>query len=294
MKIDEPENPSGSFYFPGVRYTGPVLEFGSRELSLTLNVALIREWVTEAGAIARHYFRRADPQWKGVADPVTVADREIEQLLRRAIQATYPDHGLLGEEYGAQQIDHEYLWIIDPIDGTRAYVEGLPSWCITLAVLHRRVPIFGLVHLPLYDDWTYIDGDDVIANGEIVTGRLARRWAEDSYVLWRSDAGSRYDLRFTRAMSMGSTAAHTAYTARGASVATLSHEGYAWDIAAGAAFMARQGGEIRFLSGERLDFATADLTHKFQGLYAIGHPDVVRRLLPLVSERPEPVHHPAW
>lgn len=263
-------------------------------MTLTLNIPQIREWVSEAGNIARHYFRRADPQWKGVADPVTVADREIERLLTRAIRETYPDHGLLGEEYGGQQTDHEYLWIIDPIDGTRVYVEGLPSWCITLALLERRVPIFGLVYIPMYDDWTYTEGDDVINNGEIVTHRLARRWAEDSYLLWRSDAGSRYDLRFTRVMSMGSTAAHIAYTARGASIATISHEGYVWDIAAGAAFMAKQGGEIRFLSGERLDFATARLTQKIKGLYAVGHPDVVRRLLPLVTERPQPVHHPAW
>lgn len=263
-------------------------------VTLALNVEQIRGWAAEAGDIARHYFRNNNPQWKGTADPVTAADREIEQLLTRYIHHAYPDHGIVGEEYGGQKLDHETLWVIDPIDGTRAYVEGLPTWCISIGVLHRRFPAFGLVHIPLYDDWTYTDGDDVINNGAVVTGRLAQRWAEDSYVFWRSDAAALYDLRFTRAMSLGSTAAHIAYTARGASVATISHDGYLWDIAAGAAFMARQGGEIRFKSGERMSFADIDPTQRISGLYAIGHPDVLRRLLPLINARTEPVFHPAW
>ncbi len=263
-------------------------------MTIALNTDLIRSWAAEAGEIALHYFGHVEAEWKAVASPVTTADREIEQLFKRHIHATYPDHGLIGEEYGAEELDRDYLWAIDPIDGTRAYVEGLPSWSIVLALLHHRQPVFGLVYIPLYDDWTYTDGDDVICNGRVITAHLKTCWQEDSYVFWRSDAGSVYDLRFTRIMTLSSSASHMAYTARGASVATLTHDSYVWDIAAGAAFMAKQGGEIRFKNGHLLDFSAIDLRQPIMGLYAAGHPDVVRRLLPLVNLRPAPYEHPAW
>ena len=263
-------------------------------MTILLNTDQIRSWAAEAGDIALHYFGNVDPEWKAIASPVTAADREIERLFKRRIHETYPDHGVIGEEFGAEMLDREYLWVIDPIDGTRAYVEKLPSWSITLALLRHRQPVFGLVFIPLYDDWTYTDGDDVICNGEVVTDRLKTCWQEDSYIFWRSDAGSLYDLQFTRIMTLNSSASHLAYTARGASVATLTHDSYVWDIAAGAAFMAKQGGEFRFKTGQPLDFSTIDLHKPIMGLYAAGHPDVVRRLLPLVNPRPAPYEHPAW
>ncbi len=132
-----------------------------------LNINQIRGWVAEAGQIALGHFQHVETEWKGVANPVTAADREIEQFLSARIRQAYPDHGIIGEEYGAQSLDVEYLWTVDPIDGTRVYVEGLSTWSVTVALLHRRVPIFGLVYMPCIDDWTYTEGDDVIHNGRI-------------------------------------------------------------------------------------------------------------------------------
>jgi fructose-1,6-bisphosphatase/inositol monophosphatase family enzyme len=61
-------------------------------------------------------------------DPVTEADREAERAIRRVIAAQYPDHGILGEEHDDVGLDRDYLWVIDPIDGTRAFISGLPVW----------------------------------------------------------------------------------------------------------------------------------------------------------------------
>ena len=263
-------------------------------MSLKLDSDEIRGWVTEAGEIARRYFGQVEVQWKGIASPVTAADYEIEQLFRQRIAAAYPDHGILGEEYGGAGLDQDYLWALDPIDGTRVFVEGLPTWSITLALLYRRVPVFGLVYVPLYDDWTYTDGDDVINNGQVITGCLKTHWQEDSYVFWRSDAAASYDLQFTRVMSFGASATHLAYTARGASVASLIHDSYVWDFAAGAAFLAKQGGEIRSMAGELVSLDGIDLLKPVKGMYIAGHPDVVRRLLPLVKKRDRRIEHPAW
>ncbi len=259
-----------------------------------LEVGAIRDWIAEAGNIALHYFGHAKTEWKDAYNPVTVADREIERMLTAQLRRAYPDHGILGEEYGADQLDRDYLWSIDPIDGTRAYIDGLPSWCVTIALLHHRVPVFGVVYIPLYDDWTYTDGDDVICNGEVITDRLRPRWDMDSFLMWRSDGNLRYDLHFPRALSMSSSASHLAYTARGAAVATLSHDFYVWDVAAGVAFLLKQGGVVRKLDGQPLDFAAGDLLKPVMGMYVAGHPDVVERLIPLVRPRAEPITPPKW
>lgn len=266
---------------------------------MQLNMAAIREWVTEAGQIALHYFGAVDAEWKDSASPVTIADREIETMLTAHLRAAYPDHGIIGEEFGAQDVGRDFVWLVDPIDGTRAFVEGLPSWSVSLALLHQRQPVFGLVYIPLYDDWTYTDGDDVIHSTpsqprRVITGCLRRAWEPGSYIMWRSDADAVYDLQFPRRISMGTSASHLAYTARGSALAAIVHDSFAWDIAAGAAFLARQGGEIRFHSGEVLDFGQLDLTQRITGLYAAGDPAVIERLLPLVMPRADLIELPAW
>ncbi len=95
-------------------------------------------------------------------------------------------------------------------------------------------------------------------------------------------------------MSFGASATHLAYTARGASVASLIHDSYVWDFAAGAAFLAKQGGEIRSLEGQLMDFNGIDLLKPVKGMFVAGHPDVVRRLRPLITRRDQRVEHPAW
>lgn len=260
----------------------------------TVNTVQVRDWVAEAGEIAMHYFKHVDAEWKGIADPVTVADREIERLLSGYIRQAHPDHGIIGEEYGSADLDRDFLWAIDPIDGTRVYVEGLPTWCVTLGLLYRREPVFGLVYMPVYDDWTYTEGDDVICNGVSIRDRLRSDWDEGSYVFARSDAHAHFNIPFTRVMAYGSTAVHMAYTARGASVATLSHDAYLWDIAGGLAILNKQGGELCDLNGKLLDLRDRDLTQRIDGMYVAGHRWVARRLSSMVTPRKTPYHHGAW
>jgi myo-inositol-1(or 4)-monophosphatase len=263
-------------------------------LNQQVDTTLVCQWVAEAGYIARHYFGRADVEWKGIGDPVTTADRQIERLITTRIHEAYPTHGILGEEYGSEMLDREYVWTIDPIDGTRAFVDGLPSWCITLALLHDRVPEFGLVYMPLYDDWTYTDGDDVICNGVSIRDQLPSTWGEDSCLFGRSDMAVEFDVSFNRVMALGSSASHIAYTARGAGVATVAHGAYVWDIAGGAAILNKQGGELRFLSGEVVDFSQIDLTQPMNEAFVAAHPEVVRRLIPLITPRDCSRNHPIW
>lgn len=84
----------------------------------------------------------------GAFDPVTRADRETERVMRALIEARLPDHGIEGEEFGARPAAGPYSWSLDPIDGTRAFICGLPTWTILIALLEHGRPILGVIDAP--------------------------------------------------------------------------------------------------------------------------------------------------
>ncbi|HSH43569.1 MAG TPA: inositol monophosphatase family protein, partial [Arenicellales bacterium] len=85
---------------------------------------------------------------KADASPVTIADRNTEATIRAAIAERYPEHGIMGEEFGAEGTDREYLWIIDPIDGTKSFISGVPLFGTLIGVLHHGRPVAGVIHMP--------------------------------------------------------------------------------------------------------------------------------------------------
>jgi histidinol phosphatase-like enzyme (inositol monophosphatase family) len=90
---------------------------------------------------------------KGLAfDPVTAADRGAEAAIRQAIAARFPDHGVLGEEYGEDRTDAEFVWVLDPIDGTRGFIAGVPLWTTLIALRWRGEPVVGLIAQPYLDE----------------------------------------------------------------------------------------------------------------------------------------------
>lgn len=84
----------------------------------------------------------------GGYDPVTAADREAERVIRALIEQAFPDHGIVGEEFGVKPGAGRYVWSLDPIDGTRAFICGLPSWTTLIALLDEGAPVIGLIDAP--------------------------------------------------------------------------------------------------------------------------------------------------
>ncbi len=84
----------------------------------------------------------------GGFDPVTAADRAAEHAMRALIRRTFPDHGILGEEYGPERTDAEYVWVLDPIDGTKAFISGMPAWGTLIGLMRFGEPVFGMMHQP--------------------------------------------------------------------------------------------------------------------------------------------------
>lgn len=122
---------------------------------------MLREFLTfaentarEAGALTLDYFLTdaANPEFKSDDTPVTIADRKAEKLIRERIGATYPEHAIVGEEYGESDTDSKYRWIIDPIDGTKSFVHGVPLYAVLIALeIDGKVEV-GCAYFPALDE----------------------------------------------------------------------------------------------------------------------------------------------
>ncbi|MCW5699066.1 MAG: histidinol-phosphatase [Rhodospirillales bacterium] len=118
---------------------------------------------------------------KADASPVTVADRDVEAAMRQLIESMFPDHGIYGEEHGQVRLDAEYVWVLDPIDGTKSFITGKPLFGTLIALLRDGKPVLGVIDMPALDErWVGAENRPTTFNGRIVEtrrrGDLAHAW----------------------------------------------------------------------------------------------------------------------
>lgn len=244
-----------------------------------MNIGRVHSWAEEAGAIALGYFNVVEARVKADRSLVTAADEEIEALLRRRIAEAYPEHGIIGEEQGGVRGAAEYLWAIDPIDGTSGFVQGLPIWGISIGLLHGGEPILGCFYMPLLREWYEVDIDGPATfNGKPMAVTTDAVLDGEAWICVPSNSHRRYTIDFPgKTRSLGSMAAYLCYVARGAAMGALIGRPAIWDIAAGLAILRRAGGDVRLLdSGDRLDV----------GSMLAGHPPHE----PLIAGAPAALH----
>jgi myo-inositol-1(or 4)-monophosphatase len=133
-----------------------------------------------AGAIMPHFRTRFAVEHKGGDgfDPVTIADRAAEDAMRRLIAATHPNHGIVGEEFPPVRADAETVWVLDPIDGTRAFISGLPLWGVLIGLLSRRQPVLGMMAQPFTGERYAGDGTKAWYSGPGGPQKLMTRRCE--------------------------------------------------------------------------------------------------------------------
>jgi len=115
---------------------------------------------------------------KADQSPVTQADRGAEALLREKIKAKFPTHGIIGEELGNEREDADFVWVLDPIDGTKSFISGVPLWGTLIALLHNGMPILGGIHQPILGQLLIGDGATAELNGRCVRTRATTALAE--------------------------------------------------------------------------------------------------------------------
>ena len=220
--------------------------------------------IREAGAVLLSYFRQpleVEFKEKGQQSPVTEADRRSEALLRDALSRAFPSHGIIGEEAeDAVNAEADYLWFLDPLDGTTNFAAGLPAFAVSMGLCFRGAPVLGVISVP----WegprgtifrahagggAYCNDEPMQAAGADVPDgtRLASTpgWMLQQYRVQRGAKVQRLNVR-----SAGSIAYELAYAARGTFQLTVISGARLWDMVAGAVLVQEAGGAVLFCNGK--------------------------------------------
>jgi histidinol phosphatase-like enzyme (inositol monophosphatase family) len=120
---------------------------------------------------------------KADQSPVTAADKGAETLLRARIAKKYPSHGIVGEEFGSERPDAEWVWILDPIDGTKSFITGIPLWGTLIALAYQGQPVLGCINQPVLDQLMMGDGKTTTLNGRAVRVRPCPRLADATLLM---------------------------------------------------------------------------------------------------------------
>lgn len=223
---------------------------------LDARFALAQTIARKAGAVALDYFNRRETlvieTKRDAQDVVSIADREVETLIRDAVAERYPQDGFLGEEYGLVAGSSGYTWVVDPIDGTSPFVNGMPSWCVSIAVLHAERPVIGVIHAPCFDElYAAASGTGAALNGRsltldtsrtirnAVTGIGANNHVTPAFVGKMVETLMEAGGNFIR---NGSGALMLAYVAAGRLVGYYEPYMHAWDCLAGYCLVSEAGG----------------------------------------------------
>ena len=138
----------------------------------------------ESEIVIKEYFRKTfTTEIKDDRTPVTIADKNTEQRIRNLIKKKYPNHGILGEEFEGLNPDNEFIWVIDPIDGTMSFIAGHKDFGTLIALLHNNKPILGVIDCPAHKErWIGIQNQPTTLNGDIVKTSKVQK-LKDSYAL---------------------------------------------------------------------------------------------------------------
>ena len=231
--------------------------------------AFALELAAAAGAVALPLFRGAHGLedkgggGAGAFDPVTEADRGGEDAIRRLIAARFPEHGVIGEERGEDRPDAEFVWVLDPIDGTRAFIAGLPLWTHLIALRGRGEPVVGVI-AQSYLDEAFVGsrlGARLVRGGESrpIRVRACPRLTEatiattDPALFNGSELGAWTQVRAAaRLARLGCDAYAMAMVACGRMDLVVESGLKSWDAEAAVALIEGAGGVVTDWRGERL------------------------------------------
>jgi histidinol-phosphatase len=217
------------------------------------------EITSRAAQTALRYFEAAVAvEWKHDQSPVTIADRETEQLLRTSLKKHFPGDGFLGEEYGDTPGESGFRWIIDPIDGTRSFVRGIPLWATLVGLEYRGEMIAGMVEAPaLGQSWRALRGDGAFRNHKPIRvsdeGTVARSLIFYSGLNWFVRAGKEKVFlelvrRTDRQRGFGDFYGFV-LLAQGSGEAMIDIGVHSWDVAAVKPLIEEAGGRMTAWDG---------------------------------------------
>lgn len=227
--------------------------------------------------ILARYHGDFDVELKADRTPVTVADREAETVIREVLQAAFPDHGIYGEEFGTDQPEAEYLWLVDPIDGTKSFVRGTGMFSTQIALMRDGEILLGVSSAPAMDEMAWAArGEGAWLNGERITVSTTETIGEthlsvgNLVTLARSNRWGAFGelvARVNRLRGYGDFY-HYHRLASGQLDAVLESDVNILDIAALSVLVEEAGGVFTDLEGKTLDLATTSVLAAPPALHA--------------------------
>lgn len=232
---------------------------------LTGFVTVATEAARAAGDILMAKRGRVAVEFKSShADLVTEADRAAEKAVFDVLERAFPDHAFLGEESGSRRNDSPYRWIVDPLDGTTNYAQGLPMFAVSIGLEREGHLVAGVIYAPALDGLysahagggAFLNGEPIRVSSEerLENSLLVTGFVHDENVI-RSNVGPLGSfIGKTRGVRMlGSAAVNLAFVAQGLFEAYWAPSNRAWDVAAGALIVAEAGGRVTDMTGGPLD-----------------------------------------
>jgi myo-inositol-1(or 4)-monophosphatase len=263
----------------------PALDVAPSDLAADL--ALITAAAEEAAAIAMRYFRKGPEVWmKGGTSPVTEADLAVDAFLRGTLTRERPDYGWLSEETAdtADRLAARRTFVVDPIDGTRAFVDGRDVWCISIAVVEEGRPLAGVLDCPARGEvFAATAGGGATKNGEATAVRARQdtpRVAGPKPIIDAMQKG--YPAQLERHPYIPSLAYRLAMLADGRIDGTfVKPDSHDWDLAAADVILAESGGQVLDPRGRTLRYAASDPAH---GVLAAGSGTLLDAMVATIAE----------
>jgi len=249
-----------------------------------MKVEELNDLVRSAGKIALDHFGKVTINYKADNTVVTEADLAVEKFLSQTLLSLLPSSRFLGEEgVGSNKgVESEYLWIVDPIDGTSGYSRGLPIWGVSVALYKNYEPYLASVYFPIVDGHFWLDTEKrAFLNGRELPGISGESVIQhNSFVCVPSnlfrDCGLSINMK-TR--SFGSSCFHILQVARDAAFATVLCNLGIWDVAAAEAIAEAVGAGMFDIKGAKISLSEMVKTNKIPEPLIVTHPDRLTQVI---------------
>ncbi len=253
----------------------------------------IERTLKDAGELALSFMSNARGEQKQDRSLVSEADFEVERFIISRLKTSFPNDNVIGEELGGGESTsrkRSRLWAVDPIDGTNPFLNGLPTWGVSIGVMEDGEPIAGGFHMPVVDEiFLALKGKGATRNGKALPNLQDMEINNQTVMLGPSSRKRFYKLDYPgKSVAYGSASAHVAYAATGGAIAALVDRPQIWDILGPLAVLREVGGNGYHPDGRVLNLQKLANGEKAEGPVFFGLRKNAEKVFPHIEVYPRP------
>ena len=256
-------------------------------------IDFIEKTLKDAGTLALSFMNNAIGEQKQDRSLVSEADLEVEKFILSCLKISFPNDNVIGEELGSGKTQHQKhprLWAIDPIDGTNPFLNGLPTWGVSIGVMENGKPLAGGFYMPVVDEmFLALKGDGATRNGKLLPNLKNIEITNQTVLLGPSSRKRFYKLDYPgKSVAYGSASTHIAYASTRGIIAALVDRPQIWDILGPLAVLQEVGGGAYHPDGHTLDLLKLANGEKAEGPVFFGLKENAEKIFPLIEVYPRP------